>query len=136
MDATLVSSWPTDVYSLTHIALPFTQDDMLYGTERRPTAAGLVRLGRLSPRGERSVLTVSTETLMRLSSNPFFPYLADTLRTWVGIQVSRAKNKCRKARALNVAQERIGRAEERPRREAEVSTSSSSESPPPAARGR
>jgi hypothetical protein len=83
VDSALGLSWPTDVYSLTHIALPFTPDDMLYGTDGEPAAAGLVRLGRLSPRGERSVLTVSTETLMRLSSNPFFPYIADTLRTWV-----------------------------------------------------
>jgi hypothetical protein len=29
------------------------------------------------------VLIVSTDTLMRLSSNPFFPYVADTVRAWV-----------------------------------------------------
>ena len=89
MDSPLGLSWPTDVYSLTHIALPYPPDDMLYGTEGDPSAAGLVRLGRLSPRGERSVLTVSTETLMRLSSNPFFPYIADTLRSWVAASPGR-----------------------------------------------
>jgi alpha-beta hydrolase superfamily lysophospholipase len=84
VDSPLGLSWPADVYSLTHIALPFTPDDLLYGNEAEPSTTGLLRLGRLNPRGERSVLTVSTDTLMRLSSNPFFPYVADTLRAWVG----------------------------------------------------
>ena len=89
VDSPLGLSWPADVYSLTHIALPFPPDDALYGNEAEPSATGLLRLGRLSPRGERSVLTVSTDTLMRLSSNPFFPYLADTIRGWVAPSPSR-----------------------------------------------
>jgi alpha-beta hydrolase superfamily lysophospholipase len=83
VDSPLGLSWPAEVYSLTHVALPFTPDDVLYGIEAEPSASGLLRLGRLSPRGERSVLIVSTDTLMRLSSNPFFPYVADTVRAWV-----------------------------------------------------
>jgi alpha-beta hydrolase superfamily lysophospholipase len=89
VDAPLGLSWPADVYSLTHIALPFAPDDVLYGSEAEPSATGLLRLGRLSPRGERSVLTVSTDTLMRLSSNPFFPYVAATLRDWLATSPSR-----------------------------------------------
>jgi len=42
-----------------------------------------VRLGTISPRGERAVLTVPLETLMRVSSNPFFPYLAGRLTAFV-----------------------------------------------------
>ena len=45
------------------------------------TIAGLLPIGRLSPRGERAVLTVGTDTLMRLSSNPFFPFVAERVRT-------------------------------------------------------
>jgi hypothetical protein len=41
-----------------------------------------VRLGTLSPRGERAVLTVPIDTLMRVSCNPFFPYLAERLTAW------------------------------------------------------
>jgi hypothetical protein len=37
----------------------------------------------LSPRGERAVLTVPVEVPMRVSSNPFFPYLAKRLSAWV-----------------------------------------------------
>ena len=43
----------------------------------------VVRLGTLSPRGERAVLTVPLETLMRVSFNPFFPYLAARLTAFV-----------------------------------------------------
>ena len=42
----------------------------------------VVRLGTLSPRGERAVLTVPVDTLMRVSCNPFFPYLAARLTAW------------------------------------------------------
>jgi hypothetical protein len=41
-----------------------------------------VRLGTLSPRGERAVLTVPVDTLMRASCNPFFPYLSARLTAW------------------------------------------------------
>ena len=70
------------MFSLSHIALPFPLDDELYGRTPRPSSLDLVRLGTLSPRGEKAVLTVPVETLMRVSSNPFFPYLADRLTAW------------------------------------------------------
>jgi alpha-beta hydrolase superfamily lysophospholipase len=89
VDTPLGLAWPPGVYSLTHIALPFTPDDVLYGIEGEAATTGLVRLGRLSPRGERSVLTVSADTLMRLSSNPFFPYLAEAIRAWTAAPVAR-----------------------------------------------
>ena len=42
-------------------------------------------LGLLSPRGERAVLTVPVDVLMRVTSNPFFPYLAESVSEWVGL---------------------------------------------------
>jgi len=36
-------------------------------------------LGTLAPRGERSVLIASLDSLMRASSNPFFPYMIDRI---------------------------------------------------------
>jgi alpha-beta hydrolase superfamily lysophospholipase len=69
-------SWPSDVFSLTHVAVPFRPDDPLYGYESAPPSA-MVNLGRLSPRGEKGVLTVASEVLMRLSSNPFFTVVKD-----------------------------------------------------------
>jgi alpha-beta hydrolase superfamily lysophospholipase len=76
-------SWPADVFSLTHVAVPFRPDDPLYGYEAGP-AWTLVNLGRLSPRGEKGVLTVASEVLMRLSSNPFFPVITEAMPRWLG----------------------------------------------------
>jgi hypothetical protein len=37
----------------------------------------------LSPRGERAVLSVPSDTLMRLTCNPFFPYMTDRYAAWL-----------------------------------------------------
>jgi alpha-beta hydrolase superfamily lysophospholipase len=78
-------SWPPEVFSLTHVAVPFPPDDPLYGFESSGAIPALLPLGRLSPRGEKNVLTVSTDSLMRLSSNPFFPFVAERIGQWVAI---------------------------------------------------
>ena len=76
-------AWPSAVFSLTHIALPFAADDPLYGIDDSNQIQGLLPIGRLSPRGEQSVLIVGTDTLMRLSSNPFFPFVAERIGRWL-----------------------------------------------------
>ncbi len=76
-------AWPPEVFSLTHVAIPFAVNDPLYGIDGSTGIAGLLPIGRLSPRGERAVLTVGTDTLMRLSSNPFFPFIAERIGGWV-----------------------------------------------------
>ena len=78
-------AWPPEVFSLTHVALPFAANDPLYGIDASGGRAGLLPIGRLSPRGERAVLTVGTDTLMRLSSNPFFPFIAERVGQWLGL---------------------------------------------------
>jgi alpha-beta hydrolase superfamily lysophospholipase len=76
--------WPREVFSLTHVALPFATDDPLYGIDGSTEITAVLPIGRLSPRGERAVLTVGTDTLMRLSSNPFFPFVAERIGRWLG----------------------------------------------------
>lgn len=78
-------AWPPEVFSLTHVALPFAPADPLYGSDASGGIAGLIPLGRLSPRGERAVLTVGSDTLMRLSSNPFFPFIAERIGQWLEV---------------------------------------------------
>ncbi len=75
-------AWEPEMFSLSHIALPFPPDDVVYGRYPSASSPDVVRLGTLSPRGERAVLTVPVETLMRVSSNPFFTYLAERLTAW------------------------------------------------------
>jgi len=76
-------SWPGDVFSLSHIAMPFRADDGVYGVSAPQTTDGPIRLGILAPRGERAVLTVPIDTLMRISYNPFFTYIEARTRAWV-----------------------------------------------------
>jgi alpha-beta hydrolase superfamily lysophospholipase len=79
-------SWPQDVFSLTHIAVPFPIDDPLYGIKPPATPGGALALGRLSPRGEKSVLMVGTDVLMRLSSNPFFTFVTQRIDRWLALE--------------------------------------------------
>ncbi|WP_376099895.1 alpha/beta hydrolase [Roseomonas sp. CCTCC AB2023176] len=67
--------WPREVYSLSHVALPFPAGDALYGFDPDPAEDFGVRLGTIALRGERGVLAVSPAVLARLTFNPFFPYL-------------------------------------------------------------
>ena len=70
-------SYPFGVFSLSHVAVPFPLSDGLYGLEPDPAEDFGIRLGALAIRGERGVLITSQESLTRLQSNPFFPYLLD-----------------------------------------------------------
>jgi hypothetical protein len=79
----LALSWPGDVFSLSHIAMPFRADDAVFGVSAPQTPDGPIRLGILAPRGERAVLTVPIDTLMRISYNPFFTYFEARTRGWV-----------------------------------------------------
>lgn len=76
-------SWPRGVYSLSHVALPFPLDDPLYGLEPDTTEDYGIRLGQVQLRGERGVLGVADADLMRLGSNPFFPYVEERVREWL-----------------------------------------------------
>ena len=74
-DTELGLDYPRDLFSLSHVALPFPQSDALYGQQPTADEDFGVHLGTLAARGERGVLLVPLDTLMRVSSNPFYPYL-------------------------------------------------------------
>ena len=73
-------SYPPGVYSLSHVALPFPMDDALYGMIPNETESFGPNLGALAPRGERNVLITSLDALLRVASNPFYPYLVERIR--------------------------------------------------------
>jgi hypothetical protein len=76
-------AWPRDVYSLSHIAVPFPMSDPIYGRDELVSAPPIIRLGLLSPRGEKAVMSVPSDTLMRLTCNPFFSYLDERIVAWI-----------------------------------------------------
>ncbi|CEG58699.1 alpha/beta hydrolase [Legionella fallonii] len=67
--------YPSDVYSLSHVALPFPITDGLYGLQPDPNENYGIQLGTTATRGERNVLIISLDALIRISSNPFYPYM-------------------------------------------------------------
>jgi alpha-beta hydrolase superfamily lysophospholipase len=68
-------SYPPGVFSLSHVALPFPPSDGLYGFDPDPKEDFGIQLGTVAARGEVGALIVSLDTLLRMSSNPFFAYL-------------------------------------------------------------
>ncbi|RTR36496.1 alpha/beta fold hydrolase [Shewanella canadensis] len=69
----LTQRWPRNVYSLSHVALPYPMEDSLYGPEGVHFVER-VQIGAASSRGERGVLNVSADEILRQKWNPFFPY--------------------------------------------------------------
>jgi alpha-beta hydrolase superfamily lysophospholipase len=76
--------YPRDVFSLSHLALPFPLDDSLYGLRPEREDEYGVNLGSMATRGERGTLIVSLDSLIRMSSNPFFPYLMARIEEGTG----------------------------------------------------
>ncbi len=68
-------AWPPQVFSLSHLAVPFRADDPLFGLAPDMSVDYGARLGLMTPRGERGVLTVPMDQWMRLNCNPFYGYL-------------------------------------------------------------
>ena len=68
-------SYPRDVYSLSHVALPFPPSDSLYGNQPGPEPEFGVSLGALAAHGEVGVLILALDSLVRISWNPFYGYL-------------------------------------------------------------
>jgi len=75
-------SWPQNVFSLSHVALPFPPDDPLYGYAA-PRDDHHIQLGRVEIRGENGVLNVPGWMLTRQRSNPFHAYMAGRITDFV-----------------------------------------------------
>ena len=77
----LGAEYPTGMFSLSHIALPFAMDDPLYGIDAPPDASKQfgINLGSVGGRGETGALIVNADTLVRASSNPFLPYMLERI---------------------------------------------------------
>lgn len=75
-------TWPSGVFSLSHVSLPFPPDDPLYGYESREDT-GHVQLGRIEAHGEIGVLQIPNWMLTRQRSNPFHAYLLERVDDFV-----------------------------------------------------
>jgi alpha-beta hydrolase superfamily lysophospholipase len=75
-------SWPDDVYSLSHIALPFGPDDPLYGDDPRSENPG-IRLGRLALHGENGTLSIPPTMMTRQRWNPFHSFMTEKIGAFI-----------------------------------------------------
>ena len=66
-------SWPRNIYSLSHVAMPFPSNDSLYGNE--PEDKTGLHIGLLETRGEKGVLSIQASDMLRLRYNPFYPVM-------------------------------------------------------------
>ncbi|MCZ7566617.1 MAG: hypothetical protein M5U08_24735 [Burkholderiales bacterium] len=71
--------YPPEVYSLSHVAVPFPVTDALYGMYPGPEENYGVNFGAMAARGEIGALIVTLDSLIRVSSNPFYPYMIERL---------------------------------------------------------
>lgn len=71
--------YPADMHSLSHIAVPFPVTDGLYGSQPDASDDFGVKLGAFAARGEVGALIMTMDTLLRASSNPFFPLVKEKL---------------------------------------------------------
>jgi hypothetical protein len=75
--------WSRDLFSLSHVALPFRPDDPVYGG-RAPHALPGLQIGSLAARGERGVLRISGTDMLRLRWNPFYDHLEERALAFMG----------------------------------------------------
>ncbi|ABL99760.1 carboxylesterase [Shewanella amazonensis] len=69
----LSQSWPMNVYSLSHVALPFSKSDSLYGQGVVPHK-DRIQIGAAASRGERGIFAVSADEMLRQKWNPFYEF--------------------------------------------------------------
>ena len=80
-------SWPTDVYSLSHVALPMPPEDPVYGGDGASPSPG-IDLGNMALRGEKGVLRVPAADMLRLRYNPFHSYMQYRVLVFMGLEQS------------------------------------------------
>lgn len=74
-------AWPPYVISLSHVALPFSPNDPLYGRYRPPE--NRIYLGELALRGENGLSAIPYEWLLRMRYNPFYSVVEERTISWI-----------------------------------------------------
>jgi hypothetical protein len=77
--------WPKELYSLSHLAIPISKDDPLYGNKNAPKSPG-IQLGHLAIYGETSILQTSANSLLRQRWNPFHDYTKQRVLEFLGLK--------------------------------------------------
>lgn len=76
--------WPKGLYSLSHLALPISSYDPLYGNEDAPKSPG-IHLGHSAIYGETGILQIPAPSILRLRWNPFHTYTKERVLVFLGL---------------------------------------------------
>ena len=75
-------SWPKEIISLSHIAVPIPPEDPVYGTHEATVNTGL-SLGTVFVRAEPSALLISNSLFVRCRHNPFYSHMENHIVQWL-----------------------------------------------------
>ncbi len=78
-------AYPPGVFSLSHVAVPFSPNDPTYGLEPDMNEFYGIRLGNVQLRGEPNTVIIKASAGMRLYSNPFYPYMQERIFNWLEV---------------------------------------------------
>jgi len=78
-------AFPPGVFSLSHVAVPFSAKDPTYGLEPDMSEFYGIRLGNVQLRGESGTVIIKAAAGMRLYSNPFYPYMEERIFDWLEV---------------------------------------------------
>lgn len=67
--------WPDEFFAMSHVAVPISPDNVNYGARSI--------LGSMAVHGERNVLVISSDDLMRIRYNPFFELMEMEIRNFI-----------------------------------------------------
>jgi hypothetical protein len=79
-------SWPRDVYSLSHVALPFPRKDPLYGDGTGAVDPGIVQIGNATLHGEKATLRIPASEILRMRWNPFYPFVEEKMLDFLNLE--------------------------------------------------
>ncbi len=77
--------WPRKLFSLSHLAMPISKNDPLYGDEDAPNSPG-IRLGHLAIYGESGILEITPSAILRQRWNPFHDYTKQRVLEFIGLE--------------------------------------------------
>jgi len=77
--------WPKGLYSISHLAVPISRNDPLYGDKNAPKSPG-IQLGNLAIYGETGVLQTSAASLLRQRWNPFHSYTKERVLEFLKVK--------------------------------------------------
>ena len=77
-------NWTNSIFSLSHLAMPISMNDGLYGVSNSQKSIG-IKLGQLSMYGESTVLEISPSAQLRQRWNPFQGYITHRIEEFLAL---------------------------------------------------